>query len=422
MPFIRFSAILLSLLLLSLTSCQSLPPTATLVPSATPLTTTTPFFQPTATRTPSATPAATTTLTATATPTPAYPAYNGPPLNRAQIGVQIYLHREDVTRLIQQLQELDVGWVKVQVSWKLHEPAPSQYDAAWFAELDALVAAAHTNNITILLSVSKAPEWSRPTTELDGPPLDNAHFRQFMQALAQRYAGQVGGYELWNEPNLQREWAGLPLDAAAFVTLIQAGAEGVRAADPLALIISGAPAVTGINDGVAAIDDRRYFRAMLAAGVGQMVDGLGVHPYGWANPPDSTVSQPDAAATSHNDHPSFFFQDTLREYGAMLAEFGFEEKQLWVTEFGWGSFERMGVSPPPEATFMADVSEWQQAVYLQRALELAHSWSWVGPMFIWNLNFAPGIGPEFSESGYSLLRSDGSRRPAYFALAATPKR
>jgi len=358
----------------------------------------------------------------TTTATPTYPLYTGPTLNRQDIGVQIYLHRVDVPALFDQLSELGVGWVKVQVSWKLYQPGPDQYSDELFGELDQLVQEAQAHDIAVLLSVSKAPEWSRPTTELDGPPLDLALFRQFMQTLARRYQGNVAAYELWNEPNLQREWQGMVLDAAAFVTLIRAGAEGVRAADPTALVISGAPAVTGINDGLAAIDDRTYFRAMLAADVAQVVDGFGVHPYGWANPPDSTVTNPDPTIPSHNNHPSFFFQDTLRDYGALLAEFSLADKQLWVTEFGWGSFAGMGAEPPAEAAFMVDVSEWQQAVYTQRALELAHDWPWVGPMMLWNLNFAPWIGPAFSESGYSLLRPDGSPRPAYLALEAIPKK
>ncbi len=355
------------------------------------------------------------------TPTPTHPEYTGPTLSRSDIGVQVYLHRVDVPTLVEQLNELGVGWVKVQVSWKLYQPYPDQYSDERFADLDALVAQANANGIRVLLGVAKAPEWSRPTTELDGPPTDYNLYRQFMQFLAGHYAGQVAAYELWNEPNLQREWSGVSLDAAALVELIRFGVEGVRAGDPAALVISGAPAVTGINDGITSVDDRVYFRGMLAAGLAEAVDGFGVHPYGWANPPDATFANPDTAVPSHNDHPSFFFQGTLRDYGDLLAEFGETDKQLWVTEFGWGSFETFTQDPPAGAEFMANVTEWQQAKYTQRAFALVHEWPWVGPMMLWNLNFAPWLGDAFSESGYSLLRPDGSPRPAFFALAALPK-
>jgi hypothetical protein len=261
---------------------------------------------------------------------------------------------------------------------------------------------------------------------MDGPPLDFALYRDFMAFLANRYQGDVAAYELWNEPNLQREWNGTPLSAAEVTRLIAAGADGVRQADPQALVISSAPATTGINDGTTAFDDRVYLRGMLEAGIGDIVDGIGVHPYGWANPPGSSYADPDPSVPTHNNHPSFFFSDTVSDYKALLAEYG-ASGQLWATEFGWGSFDQITdedgdpAQPPQGAEFMADVTEWEQAEYLLRALELARQDDAVGPMIIWNLNFGPLLGDEFSESGYSILRPDGSHRPAYRSLEHAKK-
>ncbi|MEZ4517146.1 MAG: cellulase family glycosylhydrolase [Chloroflexota bacterium] len=358
----------------------------------------------------------------TATPAPQYPPYAGPPLDRDDIGIQIYLHRQDMRDLVRHFQALDVGWVKVQVSWKLYEPRPGEYSEERFAELDRLVDATDNNDIKLLLNVSKAPEWSRSTTEEDGPPSDFGQFESFMTYLATRYQGRVAAYELWNEPNLRREWNGSPLDPALLVDLTRQGADGIHAADPGALIISAAPATTGINDGVSAVDDRVYLRGMLAAGIAGVVDGIGVHPYGWANPPEASAADTVQKAPSHNNHPSFFFSDTMQDYRALLVEYGAADRSLWATEFGWGTFEHMTddqgnpASPPAGAEFMNNVSEWDQALYIMDAFALAHNWEWAGPMFLWNLNFAPGIGSAFSESGYSILRSDAARRPAYLSL------
>ncbi len=435
--FQKFSAVSLGLFIL-LVSCQQ-PPAPPIAPTATAVPTLNPSANPTATPTLAVTnpdqvhlPMISSPATAVSTPTrqptavpatatPPYPLYDGPPIPKDMIGVQIHLHQEDQRWLLRHLQGLGVGWVKVQVAWKVYEPQPGQLAPDRFDELDRLVEGAANNGMQVLLSVSKAPEWSRPTTEMDGPPTDPALFEDFMQALAARYQGQVSAYELWNEPNLQREWNGAPLNAAAFVALATAGAAGVRTADPSAIIISGAPATTGINDGVTAIDDRVYLQQMLAAGLGQVVDVIGVHPYGWANPPDSSADNPDPATTSHNNHPSFFFKDTLNDYANLLTGSGLPATSLWVTEFGWGSFENFDTAPPPGAEFMTAVSEWQQAVYMQRAFEIGHASPQIGPMILWNLNFAETLGPEFSESGYSLLRPDGSRRPAYRALENLPK-
>ena len=51
------------------------------------------------------------------------------------------------------------------------------------------------------------------------------------------------------------------------------------------------------------------------------------------------------------------------------------------------------------------------------------NWAWVGPMLLWNLNFAtiPGIAPADETYSWSALRSDWSRRPVYDAVKALPK-
>lgn len=355
------------------------------------------------------------------TATPNNPAPSDLQLDRKQFGVQIHLHREDLGLILSHLRALGVGWVKVQVSWKIYEPEPGRYDDYRFTELDNLVAAATANDIDVLLGVAKAPEWSRPTTEQDGPPGDYARFQSFMGTLATRYRGQVAAYELWNEANLQREWNGVPLSAADLVALIGAGAAGVRTADPEAILISAAPATTGINDGVTAIDDRVFMGQMIAAGVADVVDAIAAHPYGWANPPDSSAAAPAPNVPGHNDHPSFFFADTLRDYRTLLNQSGYQDIPIWVTEFGWGSYDGFGVEPPPGVEYMAAVNEQQQAVYTVRAYEMADDWPGLGPLFLWNLNFAPTFGQDYVESAYSLLGIDGSPRPVYFALSALNK-
>jgi hypothetical protein len=258
------------------------------------------------------------------------------------------------------------------------------------------------------------------TEELEsGPPTDYTEFGRFMGQLAARYQGRVAAYELWNEPNLAREWRGDELDPSRFVALVAEGSKAVRAADPGALIISGAPAVTGINDGVEAIDDRVFLRGMYAAGVAQWVDGIGAHPYGFANPPDESWQDTEHVASSHNDHPSFFFRDTLEDYHVIMLEYDDTEHRIWATEFGWPSVEGMGSMDTTDWEYAQEVSEEQQAEYIVRAFHMGDERPWVGPMFLWNVNLATIWGTDNPVSAYSLLHPDGSPRPAYLALRWT---
>jgi hypothetical protein len=173
----------------------------------------------------------------------------------------------------------------------------------------------------------------------------------------------------------------------------------------------GAPAVTGIDDKINAIDDRVFLREMIAAGVGEAVGAIGVHPYGAANPPDERAADDVHLRSSYNSHPSFFFLDTLEDYHAILREANIE-KPLWVTEFGWPSIENFGEVDTSGWDYARDVTESDQAAYLLRALQLRRERPWVGPLIIWNLNMAPLFGAERSESAL-WLRPDGSKRPAY---------
>ncbi len=336
-----------------------------------------------------------------------------PPVPKPGYGVQIHLFAGDMGETLHWARGLGVGWVKQQVTWHTIEHGPDDFE---WGPLDRAVAACDGFGFKLLLSVVHAPDWTRVSELETGPPADYAQFGRFMGQLATRYQGRVAAYELWNEPNLAREWRGDTLDPARFVALVAEGARAVRAADPDALVISGAPAVTGINDGVEAIDDRVFLRGMYEAGVAQWVDGIGAHPYGFANPPDESWQDGAHVASGHNDHPSFFFRDTLEDYHAIMVAYGDTGRQIWVTEFGWPSTERMGRMDTTGWEYGRQVSEAQQADYVVRAFRMGEERPWVGPMFLWNLNLATIWGPKDPVSAYSLLRPDKSYRPAYVGL------
>jgi hypothetical protein len=336
-----------------------------------------------------------------------------PPVPKPGYGVQIHLFAGDVDETLRWAEGLGVGWVKQWVAWDTVEHEPGNFE---WEPLDRAVEACNERGFKLLITVVNAPDWTRPSEPGSGVPADYAEFGRFMGQLASRYRGRVAAYELWNEANLAREWRGDMLDPARFVAYVAAGAEGVRAADPDALIISGAPAVTGIDDGTVAIDDRVFMRGMYEAGVAQWVDGIGAHPYGFANPPGASWQDATHVSSSHNDHPSFFFRDTLEDYHAIMLDHGDTERQIWVTEFGWPSTEGMGPMDVTGWEYGREVSEAQQADYIVRAFRMGDERPWVGPMFLWNLNLATIWGSRNPTSAYSLLRPDRSYRPAYVAL------
>src|SRR5690606_13880628 len=100
----------------------------------------------------------------------------------------------------------------------------------------------------VLLSVAKAPTWARSNQSEDGPP-DNpevlAEFIRFM--LNDTKVGlSTDAIEVWNEPNLIREWRGtLPFNGAGYMGLFSSAYNAIRAYSPEMTIVTAGLAPTG---------------------------------------------------------------------------------------------------------------------------------------------------------------------------------
>jgi hypothetical protein len=338
----------------------------------------------------------------------------------APLGYGIQAHALDATEYTMSLiNDLGMGWIKQQVRWEHVERSAGSYQ---WGDPDRIADAAGQAGLKVLFSVVAAPDWARPGKEGSGPPDDPGDFARFMSAMATRYRGRVQAYEIWNEQNLEREWDGVPLSAASYVALLAAAYPAIVAADPEAIVVSGAMSPTGINDGIVAIDDRVYLRAMYEAGLSAVCDAVGSHPYGFANPPEVYFTGGDYdPSRGWDDHPSFFFRNTLEDYYEIMAGYGDAGKRVWATEFGWPTVDGMGVSPNPGYEYAADIGEAQQADYISGAYRWAAGWGHAGTLVLWNLNMWPIVGSGNEMSKFSILRGDWSPRPAYTALKALPK-
>lgn len=393
----------------------------------------TPTFTPTPTNTPTPMPTNTPTPVPTNTPAPeadseaqSQAAASSPrPSSTGYFGYG--LQAAMVTdgnhqRTFDHINAMGFNWVKQQVEWFRYNPAPGQYD--WGA-LDRIVDSANANGVNVLFSVVKAPAWARPPEDTDqGPPADPNTYGDFVREMAKRYKGRVKAYEIWNEQNLYYEWGGRggKINAAEYVQLLKVAYNAIKSADPGAVVVSGALTPTGTNDGDIAIDDRVYLEQMYQAGLSRYCDAVGAHPSGYNNPPDvDWRSWNDPDKPNCKGHPSWFFRGTMESYRNIMVKYGDTHKRIWPTEFGWATVDGLGVAPVKGYEYAGDNTEAEQAQYLVRAYEMGRSWGWVGPMFLWNLNFAPVAGKHDEKAAFGIVRDDWSPRPAFHALCNMPK-
>jgi hypothetical protein len=268
------------------------------------------------------------------------------------------------------VRDLGFGWLKQEFHWAemLHSRG-DQYD--WYRP-DWIVQLAEERQLKLLVRLGAAPAWSVATAP-PGLPFNFDDFTQFCGATAQRYAGRIAAYEIWNEPNLAREWNSLPPSPTDYAHLLRDCYLAIKAADPRAIVISAGLAPTGTDDPAVAMPDMAFYQALYEAGAAPYFDMLGAHAPGYMNPPerspDDTETDPDLAVR----WITFRHVEDVR---ALMVANGDADKQIAITEMGWTA-DRVN-----SAYSWYAVTEEQKAEYLVRAYQYAKTnWSpWMGLM------------------------------------------
>ncbi len=330
----------------------------------------------------------------------------------------------DLGFIVNATKGLGFKWVKFQLPWKDIESSPGAY--GW-GGLDNIVGTFNAGGLKVLASVVKAPAWSRPANtdfSVEGPPADPGTYASFVGQLAGRYCGKINAIEVWNEQNLDYEWGREPLDPARYVQLLGAAYRAIKAACPQTVVVSGALTPTGAPPPVA-MDDFTYLELMYQAGLKNVSDAIGAHPSGYNVAPDVRWEQACDFITQQGSsfrgacdapHHSWSFRSTMEGYRNIMVKYGDANKRIWPTEWGWAA----GGAFDARYKYADDNTFDEQAQWTVRAFQMMKNWGFVGPAFLWNLNFRmTNNGTELAQWG--IVDPGGNPLPAYSALAAMPK-
>lgn len=321
--------------------------------------------------------------------------------------------------------DLKLPWVKQQIIWERFEPQRGQYD--WSVS-DFVMPIAQEFGLKVVFSVLRAPAWAREAggdMSKTGPPANPQDYANFVGELLRRYPGQIQAIEVWNEMNIDREWASpRGVNATDYVRLLRPTYEMIKSIDPGVLVITGALAPTGFDNNFNAINDFRYTDLLIAAGALDYADCFGSHLNGFNMPPlvrwDEGYNDPTATFRGpfDNPHHSWSFRSTLEGYAARIRAAG-SNMPLCVTEFGWAVAEDLPTDVKPGFEFARDNTLAEQAQWMPQALEFMANSGYVRLGIVWNFNYGPQAGWDASQNdnvAYSLIGPGFNFRPAYDAI------
>ena len=252
-------------------------------------------------------------------------------------GAQAFLwwRAEVADRDLELLQDGGFNWVKQWFSWQDIEGAgKGQYD---WNSTDRIVDQVEKHGLKLIVRVSEDPD--RPFWA-GSPPENAGHFADFLAAVASRYRGRIHAYQIWNEPNLAREWGGKRPDPVGYARMLKMSYSAIKAIDPNTIVVTAGMAPTG-TDSEIAMPDIRFYDQMYQA-MGGISDGyfdmLGTHAAGFAAPPELSPDEAAADKLRYGGERFFAFRH-VEDVRAVMERYGDQGKRVVILEFGWTTDE-----------------------------------------------------------------------------------
>jgi polysaccharide biosynthesis protein PslG len=323
------------------------------------------------------------------------------------VGVNMFLSDEVEVwkreRSLQMAAEGGVGWIRQVFPWNDIEPARGEHwDAryqqdAW-AKYDNIVDLAEANGIRIIARLDQTPAWARPDdTDAATPPSNFEDYGDFVFDFVSRYKGRISFIQIWNEPNLAREWGG-SIDPAGYAALLEIAARRAREANPDIVILSAPMAMTTENS-ARATDEFTYWQALYDLGAGEWFDIMSANVYGLSDPYDAN---PDYHRLNTRR------VELLRDLAVLNGD---ERKAIWFNEYGWNA------APddfPSDKLIWSRVDEQTQAEWTAAGIRFgSDNWDWFGVANIWYFRDVGNVSPEDADYYFRMVDVEFTPRDVY---------
>lgn len=290
----------------------------------------------------------------------------------------------DLNTTLSMLTAAGIGSLRVSIPWSNVETAPNQFE--WSA-VDRVVDAVHSRGISMLGIIAYTPSWA---TSPQGQPINTrpaspADFGRFAGLAADRYAGKIDAYEIWNEPNGAMFYGPAP-DAAGYTQLLRAAYPAIKTADASATVVGGV--LGAVEDAPGMQNPVTFTEQMYANGAAGYFDAFSYHPYQYS------LKFADGVYVDHS--PA---RQAMDIHAVMTAN-GDGAKKIWATEYG---------APT------AYVSEAEQNEMITHFLTKWQELPYAGPIYLYQLRDQQ-TGSSNPEMTFGLMRTDWSAKPALWSV------
>ena len=174
------------------------------------------------------------------------------------------------------------------------------------------------------------PGCAAPTADLNSG--DNI-WKEFVTAVVKHSLSSpelhIPYYEMWNEPDLTRNWTGTP---AQLATMVKDAYSIIHTLDPKAKVVGPTPS-TANQYGVHFLPD--YY----AAGAANAQDIVGLHAYLYNG--SSFATNPSGITTS------------ISQLQKLMSTYGISSKPIWFTEGSWSGSNSSSLSDSQKAAYLA---------------------------------------------------------------------
>lgn len=257
------------------------------------------------------------------------------------------------------------AWNRSIFSWRTIEPEMKEWD---FTFADRIIERYNLSDISLFINLAR--HFVPGDAGVDEVIREYA---QYARIMGSRYKNRAHFWEIAYKPNNPEYWSYEPY-VESYARLLKTSYHAIKQSDEEAIIIGMATRGT----------DLEYIEKALAAGAGDYMDILSIHP----EPTDSPVKK-----TGESD------LDKIRSLHEIMEQQGFR-KPVWITECGW-----QGVGP---------VSERLQAEYLVK-FHIGTLAEGMADKIFWR-NLVDGWESPFSRRGYyGLFHNDYAPKPAFAA-------